>query len=277
MQNPEKLSTKVRSMTANFLLPVILVCVNLAGIGAISLYFFSKAKPAAVQPNIPIRTVEIPTAEYKPVIGTPPTAIESTAVGTQVIEESTLTPTLFSNVILKDDFSNQSSGWTHLKNADYTLEYKNGSYHILVVQPGDLHTASIGSKYTNVSVEVDAVETKGPDDGTIGVSCRVGANGSMYTFEYDQSGNYSIYKYDADGYYESLDYGTLDTNTVVQNGTNHIKGVCDGDTLTLILNNQVLSQVQDSDYSKGGVGLIVTSGSDGNMDVLFSHFLVQGP
>ena len=60
---------------------------------------------------------------------------------------------------------------------------------------------------------------------------------------------------------------------------NHIEGVCNGDTLTLLLNGQVLSQVQDSDYAKGVVGLTVQTGSSGDpgVDVLISDFVVKGP
>ena len=60
---------------------------------------------------------------------------------------------------------------------------------------------------------------------------------------------------------------------------NRIEGVCSGDTLTLLLNGQVLWQVQDSDYSKGAVGLTVLTGSSGDpgVDVLFSNSVVKGP
>ncbi len=77
----------------------------------------------------------------------------------------------------------------------------------------------------------------------------------------------------------SLTEGILEPNTVAQNDVNHIEGVCDGDTLTLLLNNQVLAQAQDSTYTKGGMGMIVNpgSGGDNGMDVLFSNFVVKGP
>jgi hypothetical protein len=44
------------------------------------------------------------------------------------------------------------------------------------------------------------------------------------------------------------------------------------------LNGKSLHQVQDSDYSSGGIGLIALSGSSGDtgVDVLFSHLLVKG-
>ena len=56
-------------------------------------------------------------------------------------------------------------------------------------------------------------------------------------------------------------------------------GVCDGDTLTILMNGHPLSQVNDSDYTSGGIGLIAKTGDSGDpgIDVLFSNLLVKGP
>ncbi|HEX2697131.1 MAG TPA: hypothetical protein VHM28_05440, partial [Anaerolineales bacterium] len=85
--------------------------------------------------------------------------------------------------------------------------------------------------------------------------------------------------YDSNGNADVLAEGTLDPNTVSETKTNHIEGVCQGDTLTLILNGQVLLQATDEDYTKGGAGLIVRTGGSGEagIDVLFSNFIVKGP
>jgi hypothetical protein len=76
-----------------------------------------------------------------------------------------------------------------------------------------------------------------------------------------------------------MDEGTLDPNTIIQGKINHLEGICKGDTLTLLVNNQPLLQVQDSDYTAGGVGLIARTGGSGDpgIDVLFSNYLVRGP
>jgi hypothetical protein len=112
----------------------------------------------------------------------------------------------------------------------------------------------------------------------MGVTCRDDDNGNFYSFEFSQDGTYGIYKYsNASG--DALDENNLDPNTVNQNDVNHIEGVCSGDTLTLLLNGQVLSQVVDSDYPKGIVGMTVRTGSSGDpgVDVLISDFVVKGP
>jgi len=45
------------------------------------------------------------------------------------------------------------------------------------------------------------------------------------------------------------------------------------------MNGHPLSQVNDSDYTSGGIGLIAKTGDSGDpgIDVLFSNLLVKGP
>ncbi|HUH98069.1 MAG TPA: hypothetical protein VLZ89_11960 [Anaerolineales bacterium] len=271
METADKAAGATIGFTAmGFILPVVLTCVILAAVGGILFYVFSN-----VNSGIKQQTDQTVGTAPAPANQVPTLAVPASAVATEAIP----TPSPFSNVILQDDFTDPSSGWSRVKNQDYVLEYKDGHYHILVSQPSDGHAVWVGSSYTNISVEADAQETAGPDDGTIGVACRATKSGGMYSFEFDQNGDYGIYKYDSDGNSDALTEGTLNPNTVTQNDVNHVEGVCDGDTLTLLLNDQVLAQVQDSTYTKGGVGMIVTSGASGNggMDVLFGDFLVKGP
>ena len=255
---------------ASFILPIILTCVILAAVGGILFYVFSNVNSALNQSNQTASTVSAPINEV-PTASPAPT---NTIVPTEAIP----TPVPFSKVLFKDDFTNPSSGWSRAKNQNYTLEYKDGNYHMLIQNDGQVVFSD--HQYTNASVEVDVQETTGPSDGLIGISCRAIQAKGWYTFEFDQNGDYGIYKYDSSGNNpEALAEGTLNPNTVNQNDINHIEGVCDNDTLTMLLNNQVLAQVQDSTYTKGGVGMIIRTGSsgDGGIDVLFSHLLVKGP
>ncbi|MCL4530581.1 MAG: hypothetical protein M1282_14350 [Chloroflexi bacterium] len=191
------------------------------------------------------------------------------------------TPVPFSKILFKDNFTKTNSGWDVSHDSNYTLEYKSGKYHILInkTDGGQVVWNANTDNFTDMSVEVDAQETAGPSDGLIGVACRASQDGGMYTFEFSQNGDYGIYKYDSNGNATSLDESTLSPNTVNQGDANHIEGVCSGSTLTLILNGQALLQVEDSDYTTGGAGLIVRTGSSGDagIDTLFSNFLVKGP
>ncbi len=194
--------------------------------------------------------------------------------------EAIPTPVPFTKLLFKDDFSNASSGWPRSRNQKYTLEYKNSAYHVLINEQGQGQevTRSNEKSYSDVSVEVDVQQTAGPSDGLMGVTCRNDNNGNFYSFEFSQDGTYGIYKYTNDSG-DSLDEETLQPNTFNQGAVNHVEGICQGDTLTLLVNGQVLSQVQDSTFTKGEVGLLARTGSSGDAgeDVLFTDFVAKGP
>ena len=151
-------------------------------------------------------------------------------------------------------------------------------YHILINKQNGGQVTWIGDKYTDVSIEVDVEQTGGPSDSEIGVACRPTDSGGFYSFQFNLNGEYGIYK-STDWNSEPLAKGTLDPNTLSDNTVNHLEGICDGSNLTLLLNGKALLQAQDSDYTKGGVGLVVTAGSSGDAgaDILFSNFIAKGP
>jgi DNA-directed RNA polymerase subunit RPC12/RpoP len=246
------------------ILPIALTCVILGFVGFVLYSVFNGIKSSGVSSafptDIPVVITDAPTDI--PTLAPPPID----------------TPVPFKKILFKDDFTNPSSGWDRSKNSNYTLEYKNGNYHVLINNPQSGQIIWRTNKYTDMSIEVGVEQTSGPDDSSLGVACRVTDTGNLYSFEFSQDGSYAIYKY-TNWNADSLDGGSLDPNTIGQGKINDLEGICDGETLTLIINGQALLQVQDSDYTSGGVGLIALPGSSSGsgVDVLFSHMLVKQP
>ncbi len=279
-QTAQELST-VGKVTAgialsSIILPLVITMVVLCVVGIIMVFAFSglhlasktttnpATKPAAAIP-LALPT-EVPSATAVP----SPTALPTPTFFP--------TPVPFTNILFHDDFSSTSTGWDQIHETDYTLEYKNNSYHIVVGKQDGGQSVWIGENYSNVSVEVAVNQAAGPDDAMIGVSCRFTHGAGGYSFEYAKDGTYGIYKY-TQGSPDALDENMLDPNTVNATGTNHVEGICAGSTLTLFLNGEPLMQVEDSTYATGGAGLIVRTGSSGTpgIDVLFNLFVVKGP
>lgn len=246
------------------ILPVVLTCVILGVVGFIIYSVFSGIKSSNLVSDLP---TDVPVVFTQIPTDTPtlaPTPFD--------------TPVPFNKILLKDDFTNPASGWDKARNSNYTLEYKNGNYHILINNPQSGQIVWRINKYDNASIEVGIQQNAGTDDSYLGVACRITDTGSLYSFEFRHDGTYGIYKYD-NWSSEPLDEGTLDPNTISQGNINQLEGICDGDTLTMLLNGQSLLQVEDSDYTSGGIGLIALPGtnSEKGVDVLYSHLLVKGP
>lgn len=269
MENLSKAAKVTAGATAvSIILPIALTCIILGFVGAVLFFTFSSM-------NKTISSVAaFPTNLFSTLA---PNLVSDTATPTDIPTPFN-TPASFQKVLLKDNFTNPNSGWNTTRSADYTLEYSNGKYHVLVNKENGGHVVWVGDQYTNMSVEVDAQQTAGPDDGRIGVACRPNDSGGFYAFEFTQGGQYGIYKF-TDWDSEPLAEGQLDPDTISTTSPVHLEGVCDGSALTLLLNNQALLQAEDSDYTTGGMGLVVTTGDSGQpgVDVLFSNLVVKGP
>ncbi len=257
----------------SILLPLIITVVVLCGVGATLFFVFRNVnatiKSALILPtstDVPLPT-PFPTDTPEP---TPTTAPTDTLFPT---------PVPFANVLWKDSFSAVSSGWDQVHEADYILEYKNGSYHVTVGKQHGGQSVWNGKDYTDMSVEVDETLNSGPDDALVGVSCRFSQANGGYSFEISKNGFYGIYVYDSTGSPSGLYENTLSPNTVNASGVNHIEGICSGTSLTMILNGVTLAQVDDSSIQTGAAGLIVRTGDSGTagIDVSFSQFVVKGP
>jgi len=261
---------------SSVVVPLVITVAVLCGVGIILYFVLSNV-------NAAVKTIAIPPTE--PVVAVPlalPTAAPTatTAPTPTLVPTATLfsTPVPFGKTLRSDDFSMTSTGWDQMHEADYTLEYKNNAYHVVVGQQYGGQSVWVGDNYTNFSVEVDATQTAGPDDAMIGVSCRFIQDVGGYSFEFARDGTYGIYKY-TQGSPDVLDESVLDPNTINTTGVNHIEGICSGSTLTLLLNGDPLMQVDDSTFTSGGAGLIIRTGDSGTagIDAVFDQFLVKGP
>ncbi len=257
----------------SIILPIIITVVILCGVGA-TLFFamrgsISPFKAALVLPTS--TEVPLPTPFPSPTPVPPPTPVPTDTLFP--------TPVPFANVLFKDDFASVSTGWDQLHETGYTLEYKDGSYHVVVGKQNGGESVWNGQDYTDMSVEVDATMNTAPDDARVGVSCRFPKANGGYSFEISRNGSYGIFIYDSTGSPSGLYEDTLAPNTVNTSGPNHIEGICSGSTLTMALNGVMLAQVDDSTLTSGAAGLIVRTGDSGTagIDVSFNQFMVKGP
>jgi DNA-directed RNA polymerase subunit RPC12/RpoP len=122
----------------SIILPIALTCIILGAVGFIMYSVFFSIKSSTLvstsPTEAPIVFTQVPTDTPTPV----PTLFD--------------TPVPFNKILLKDDFTDPSSGWDKSCNSNYTLEYKNGSYHILSNKQAGGQIVYLGKKYNNTSV-----------------------------------------------------------------------------------------------------------------------------
>jgi hypothetical protein len=190
-----------------------------------------------------------------------------------------------SGILFQDDFSDLSSGWDQISDADGSTNYENGAYRILVDNPQFTFWANPGLGDTlpsDVRVEVDATKVGGPDFNDFGVICRYSGSGSVasfYEFIITSDGYAGIVLVTDSSQQVISTEGKLQPFNAVNQGnaSNHIQADCFGNLLTLYINGSVLTTVSNTTLTSGDVGLLASSYDEAGVDILFDNFIVTVP
>jgi hypothetical protein len=194
-------------------------------------------------------------------------------------------PTYFSDwlkrpgeVLFQDDFSNPYSGWTHLANQDGVMDYDGGGYRFLVTAPDYNLWSNPGLSYRDVHLEVEAARLAGPLENRIGLVCRYLDADHYYFFVISSDGYYGVGKV-VDGKLSLIGGEQMQRSAAIQQGlaVNRLRADCVGSTLSFYINNEPITEVQDSGLSQGDVGLLVGTFQETGVDVVFDNFMVLKP
>lgn len=183
-----------------------------------------------------------------------------------------------SNVLFQDDFSSKGNDWLQLRDADGITDYDQDGYRIMVEKTEWIFWSNPGINLDNLQIDVDATKIGGPEENEFGVICRYVDENNFYFFTITSDGYYSINKV-VSGEYEFIGMDDFDTTDAVKSGNtlNHLTVECNGSSLKFWVNNILLSDVQDTTYTVGDVGLIAGTASIAGTDILFDNFVVTKP
>ncbi len=182
-------------------------------------------------------------------------------------------------VLFLDEFDDNANHWGTSNTATGSVSLAYEGLDIKVDQPNSLLWSVAGKKYTDVKIDVDGVLLSGPSNDVFGAICRFSDANHFYGFLISHDGYYGIFK---------MDNGTLilaDQNqglkfsdVILQGGTvNHITATCRGNELSLAVNGQLLSIVQDDNYVSGQIGLIAGTYENGGSELFFDHLQISQP
>jgi hypothetical protein len=175
------------------------------------------------------------------------------------------TPPLFS-----DSFTNNTHGWNLQSDPGKFAVAIGGGFMTLEDSNNKLLWELVpgGKTFTNFSLAVDAVLSKGSQDNGYGVYIRGTSNpdsdfATYYRFELYGDGSYALFKGGIDPKENLMSSRLIDytTDTVIQKQgkPNHIVITANGSSLLLNVNGQVLSKVTDTSYSSGSIALFVSN------------------
>ncbi len=183
------------------------------------------------------------------------------------------------NVIFKDDFSDPSSGWeTWSEPSGSMVAYQNSGLRIFIAEKQFDYWSRPGKRVSDVHMEVDVIKLGGPDDNDFGMICRYQDRDNFYALLASSDGYAGILKV-KDGKYNILSGPQMTFSETIHKGSaqNHVRGDCNGSSLTLTVNGQKILDVQDKDFKTGEIGLIAGTGDTAGADLYFDNFLAYKP
>jgi hypothetical protein len=182
-------------------------------------------------------------------------------------------------VLFKDDFSKSPNGWGTIGRDGGEIAFEFEGMDITVTTPDTLFWTVNGDKFTDSRIEVDAVLLDGPANDTFGVVCRYQDSGNFYAFMVSHDGYFGILKMQAGQITLANPSGDLEYSEKIRQGgvVNHLMAICQGSTLTFIVNDTLLGQIEDPSFTNGQIGLIAGAYNIPGVKVLFDNLMVIQP
>ncbi len=202
----------------------------------------------------------------------------ATWLGLRPESEARNAPQSLGIVLFQDDFSDPNSGWDRVRDGESIQDYEEGSYRFSISRPAWYYWSTPNLKFSDVRIEVQALDASADSLNAFGVICRYQDAGNFYFFSITTDGYFGASKFE-NGLETYLGQGTMDSSpAIVQGaGSNHLGVECLGDRLRFFVNGAPLLEVRDSSFSNGDVGLIATLLEGTASEVRFDNFSVVAP
>ncbi len=183
-------------------------------------------------------------------------------------------------VLFTDDFSSEKHlhHWTSLANASGVMGYDAEGFRFYIRDANVNFWTTPGENFSNVRIEVNALQYAGPVENRIGVICRYANDQNFYFFVISTDGYYAIGKMQA-GEQSLLGQNAMQYDAAILSGLkiNRLRAECQDDILRFYVNNTLLNIVDDASFSEGDVGLLAGTFKEGGLDLLFDDFRVTQP
>ncbi len=182
------------------------------------------------------------------------------------------------NIILQDDFTDETSGWPVAEtDAIKTGYHPPDYYHVQAARFDQIATAFRDSSVSDVSLEANVfVDSTDTPDGNFRYGLAARRNGdSYYAFTVSPRTNtWAIFKSSPDGL-ETLAEGEITTLQNSADAPDLLRADLSGNTLFFYINGELITQLTDSSYSNGEIGFFVQTLDEERAHVHYDDFLAQ--
>lgn len=180
--------------------------------------------------------------------------------------------------LYQQDFSDPGMDWPQTDDENGSLGVAGDAYRIQVDLPHTDLWALTPHQYADTRLETDVSMLAGPLSNRYGLLCRFADGGNFYVFFISSDGYYALGKV-TNGSISLLGQDMMAYSSTIQQGNapNHLRLDCVGDTLTAVVNGQVIATARDGDFTLGNAGLIAGSFELGGVEISFDDLSVIKP
>lgn len=181
-------------------------------------------------------------------------------------------------ILYQDDFSRESSGWDRYQDEIYRTDYVKGEYKIFINSPSTEAWSRPRIDVADVTIQVEAYKSDGPDNNIFGVLCRYHDADNFYFFLISSDGYSGIGEY-RQGVKQLLSSDTMLPHESIQQGeaTNYIRADCVGSHLALFVNGIRVAEALADDQTSGDVGLLAGAYEEPGAVIGFDNFTTLKP
>lgn len=185
-------------------------------------------------------------------------------------------------VVLRDDFSNASSGWPD-NGADasrakgFATYTPSGKYQMTPTQDSTYGVilAPVQPRSDDVRVDAEMFMYAGLGKGAAGLVCRFQDHDNFYGFIATGAPGWVLLKV-RNGKGTNLAQGALPAGAMPGAVDTRIGAECEGDTLTLSIGGRQVGQARDTAFARGKSGLVVMAEHAAGTSATFDNVVLTG-
>ena len=182
-------------------------------------------------------------------------------------------PTPTPKAMFYDPFDDPNSGWPRSDEGDWSVDYVNGEYQILIRAPSMYVGVTPGVRCTDCAVEVDG-RFASPSYGAWGILFGITDMWDAYLFRVDGEQRFSLYSRSGATWRALVDW-TPSTQILPGQATNRLRVERRGTTISLYANGQHLQTIaHDSFAGNLRVGATASAYESANVDVRLDDYKV---
>ncbi len=192
--------------------------------------------------NLPSPSISITAQAEETVIESATSTIQIPAIDTE-------------RLVLSDEFNGGGAWAQGSVEGSFEFGYTTNTYQFIVQEP-NLDVWSIrGQSYFNLRQDLLIASFAGASDGFTGVVCRWNGSNNYYRLTVDASGVFKITRVFSA---EVVDLGTTTGPSLSESaeGQYRLRAECNGDFLSLYLNDALMVWVQDDFFQEGNFGIV---------------------